>query len=67
MSACAKSYHQWQARSERWSVEAPVSHYGTVIEPDGTRRPEPYSCVPGTPPIDHATLTAHDERTNKPG
>ena len=42
---------------------APISHsWGTrTINPDGTcRRPEPYSCVHGTPPIDHATLTAHD-------
>ena len=38
-----------------------MSRYGTVIEPDGTRRRlEPYSCVPGTPPIDHAALTAHE-------
>ena len=37
------------------------SHYWTTIKPDGTyRRPEPYSCVPGTPPIDHAALTAHE-------
>ena len=43
---------------------APMSHYWgrRTINPDGTyRRPEPYSCVPGTPPIDHSTLIAHDE------
>ena len=42
---------------------APISHsWGTrTINPDGTcRRPEPYSCVPGTQPIDHSTLTAHE-------
>ena len=42
---------------------APMSHYWgkRTIKPDGTyRRPEPYSCVPGTPPIDHAALTAHE-------
>ena len=37
-----------------------MSRYGTVIEPDGTRRLEPYSCVSGAPPIDHAALTAHE-------
>ena len=30
-------------------------------QPDGTYgRPEPYSCVPGTQPIDHSTLTSHE-------
>ena len=44
---------------------APMSHYWTTIKPDGSRiESEPFSCVPGTPPIDHSTL-AYDERSDR--
>lgn len=45
------------AAIDRCEEAAPASHYWVAIKPDGTRiRRSPYSCVAGTPPLDHSLL-----------